>query len=201
MKYPPTLHLLIPLTLILTGCNLTRMLKPVVDTTTQHVLEATITAGTPTKSTPALAIARPSLPRYLDRRQIVDRDQNGDIRINNYDLWSESLDAGIARVIGRNLRAITGSTNIQSIDDFITLEYTGIVEIKFAQFDTGSPNELILECTWAIYDLQGEILQSNAFRTAIPISDASDEKQRLRSHVNAMNEGLARLARDISTKL
>jgi len=190
-------------TLLLTGCNLTRILQPVVDTSKQHVLEATITESAPTTDTPALAIARPALPRYLNRRQLVDRDENNEIRINEYHLWSESLDSGTGRILARNLRALTGSTKIQPVDDFITLDYTALVEIKIAQLDPDEANNLILDCTWSIHDVHGESSTSHAFKTSVPIAAAAtaDTETRMRAHVTAMNEAIARLARDIAAKL
>ena len=93
---------------ILVSCG---MLEPVKDTTINHLLEPTIPDRSITGSSPVIAIARPALPSYLDREQLVSRSANGQLQMNNYHLWAEPLDAAISRVTAINLgRLKTRST-------------------------------------------------------------------------------------------
>ena len=67
-------HLLIPATLLLVSCG---VLEPVKDNSDSYMLEPAIPERAVTGSRPAVAIARPSLPGYLDRQQMVTRTNDG----------------------------------------------------------------------------------------------------------------------------
>jgi len=103
------------------------VLTPVKDVTVNHVLDATVPARQVTGSSPAIAIARPSLPGYLDRQQLVSRGGDGRILMNSYQLWAEPLDTGISRVTALNLGRLANSLNIQPVETFVTLDYESLL--------------------------------------------------------------------------
>lgn len=185
------------LPLFLSACS---VLKPIDDDPVRHILESPISGRTPTSSSPAVAIARPSLPPYLERSEMITRTGDGRLEIHEKDLWSEPLDGGISRVVADNLRRLTGSTNIQPSGNFITRDYSYLVEIRIERFDPLPDGSLRMECTWKLQPVNGGDASPKAFRTTIPIAPSGDSPN-LSGRITAMNEALAQLSRTIAKSL
>lgn len=189
------LSLTVPLLLISCGA-----LKPVKDTSVHHLLEAVIPERPVTGASPAIAISRPSLPSYLDRQQLVSRSGDGQLQMNSYHLWAEPLDAAISRVTATNLGRLTNSLNIQPVENFVTLDYQTLLEIRVSRFEPDLSNNLVLECTWKLQPVVGGVANTRPFRTTVAITPADTPKD-LSGRIAAMNESLVRLAREISRAL
>ncbi|MBB5040333.1 PqiC family protein [Prosthecobacter dejongeii] len=187
--------LLLCLPLLLLSCS---TFKPVKDPASRHLLDPAIPYRAGTSARPALGIARPALPAYLDRQQLVARDGSGAVRVQDNHLWSEPLAPAIARVIAANLSRLTGSTGILPVEDFVTLEYTSLVELRIAQFDPSPAGALVLESTWKVQPVKGGDTDFRSFRTEVPIELTVPP---VSGRIAAMNEALARLSRDIAKSL
>lgn len=197
MKIIPTIF--IPI--FLGSCSI---LSPVDDDPVRHLLEATVSSRSANSSRPAVAVARPSLPPYLERSELVTRTGTGTLEIHEKELWSEPLDAGISRVIADNLRGLTGSTNIQPSANFITRDYSSLVEVRIERFDPLPDGSLVLECTWKAQAIGGGDAAPRSFRTTVPVVVGSEGAQintGMRGRIVAMNEALARLSRAIAKAL
>ena len=181
--------------LLVAGCS---VLKPIDDEPVRHLLESSVPKRVPTLSSPVIAIARPSLPPYLERTELVTRTGNGQLKIHENDLWSEPLDAAIARVISENLRHRTGSTNIQPSGSFINQEYSSVVEIRIDRFDPSPEGVLLLDCTWKAQAVEGGDASARVFRTEVAFDPSVDRMSR---RIVAMNEALSQLAREIAKVL
>ncbi len=185
------------LTLLATACG---VLKPVKDTSVFHLLDPAVPERRITGSTPAVALVRPSLPSYLDRQQLVSRSGDGQLQMNSYHLWSEPLDSAISRVTATNLARLKNSLNIQPVEAFVTLDYQSLLEIRVSRFEPDATNNLIFECTWKLQPVSGRLTATRSFRTRIPIAPTTDSKN-LTPRITAMNEAIARLAREIANAL
>lgn len=172
--------------------------KPVRDPASRHLLDPDVPYRAGHSSSPSVAIARPALPAYLDRQQLVTRDGTGAIRVLDENLWSEPLDSGIARVTAANLSRLTGSTSILPVGDFITLDYKSILELRVAQFDPEASGAMVLECTWRVQPVKGGDTNFRSFRTEVPVTPTIPP---MSGRISAMNEALERLARDIARSL
>lgn len=189
---------LIPLSLfftLLAGCSL---LSPVADAPVRHLLDSSAKEQDPRDSSPVVAIARPSLPPYLERSELVTRLNSGRLSIHENDLWAEPLDAAIARIIAENLRSQTGSTNIQPAGSFISKDYSSIVEIRIDRFDPSSEGVLLLECTWKIQSAEGSGDLTKSFRSEVSFNSQSET---IPNRVKAMNEALENLSKEIAKSL
>jgi len=176
------------------------MLPPVKDTSVHHLLDPAIAERQITGGSPAIAISRPSLPSYLDRQQLVSRGTRGQLEMNSYHLWAEPLDAAISRVTALNLGRLKNSLNIQPVEGFVTLDYQTLLEIRVSRFEPDSPDNLVLECTWKLQPVTGRVANTRSFRTTVTISPPDSPKD-LSGRITAMNEALARLAREIARAL
>lgn len=181
------------LPLLVTACALTR---PVRDTAARHLLDTAVPARAATAVQPAVAVAKPALPAYLDRPQLVQRGTNGEMRVLEDQLWSEPLDAGIARVLAANLARLTGSGAILPASGFVALDYDRLVELSIERCEPGPDGHLVLEAAWKLQPVTGADTPFRAFRTVVPAGAATAAAQ-----VAATNEALARLARAIAARL
>jgi len=191
-------HILVFLTILLAACG---VLTPVKDASVNHVLDAVVPEHAATGSTPAVAIARPSLPGYLDRQQLVSRGTDGRMLMNSYQLWAEPLDAGISRVTAINLGRHANSLNIQPVETFVTLDYDRLLEIRVSRFEPDVAENLVFECTWKLQPVSGRVTNPRNFRTTIAVPGSRDPLGPQTELVAAMNEALARLAREIARAL
>jgi uncharacterized protein len=186
-------YLLLPGLLILTCCG---VLTPVKDSAVHHVLDPLVPDRALTISSPSMAINRPSIPGYLDRQQLVTRS-GGQLMISNVDLWGEPLDAAIARVTASNLSRLTGSTNIQPVENFVTLDYTTLLELRITRFEPDVSNQMILEGTWKLQPIKGGETRSHFYHITVAISPGSSP---ITARLDAMNRCLERLARLIENQ-
>lgn len=172
--------------------------KPVKDNASRHLLDPAIEYRPGTRSSPAVAVARPFLPVYLDRQQLVSRDAAGSVQIEDNRLWSEPLSHGVSRAVAANLARLTGSTAVMPVDDFLALEYAHLVEMRISQFEPDLQGNLVLECVWKLQPVRGGDTDFRSFRTEVPISLTVPL---VNGRVTAMNEALARLSREIARRL
>ncbi len=184
-------YLLLPGLLILTCCG---VLTPVKDSAVHHVLDPLVPDRALTTSSPSMAINRPSIPGYLDRQQLVTRSA-GQLMISSVDLWGEPLDAAIARVTASNLSRLTDSTSIQPVENFVTLDYTTLLELRITRFEPDVSNQMILEGTWKLQPVKGGETRSHFYRITVAISPGSPP---ITARVDAMNRCLEGLARQIT---
>jgi uncharacterized protein len=191
-------YLLFPAALLLISCG---VLEPVTDTSDSHVLDPSVPERAITGSRPAVAIARPSLPGYLDRQQLVTRTNDGRMVMNRNQIWAEPLDAGISRVVAANLGRLENSLNILPVESFITMDYDSLLEIRIARFEPDETGAVVLECTWKLQPVNSPAVNPRPFRTTLPADSHYSATGPQRPRIEAMNEALARLSREISRSL
>lgn len=177
----------------MTSCG---VLTPVKDSAVYHLLDPLVPDRSLTAESPSIAINRPTIPGYLDRQQLVTRS-GGQLMISNVDLWGEPLDVGISRVTASNLSRLTGSTNIQPVENFVTLEYAIMLELRITRFEPDDSNTMILEGTWKLQPVKGGETSSHFYRITVPISPGSLP---IATRVKAMDQCLEQLARRISNQ-
>jgi uncharacterized lipoprotein YmbA len=175
------------------------VLQPVEDKSVNYLLDPAVPERSITGASPAVAIASPSLPGYLDRQQLVSRSAGGELMMNPNHLWGEPLDSGIARVTAANLGRLENSLNIQPVKSFVTLDYQSLLELRITRFEPDASGNVVLECTWKLQPVNGPVATTRAFTTRIPL--AADPLGSQTGRVQAMNEALARLARQIAKSL
>lgn len=182
---------ILPMVLMLTGCG---VFSPVKDSAVYHLLDPLAPNRRLTNRNPTVAVNRPSIPGYLDRQQLVTRN-GGTLVISELDLWGEPLDTGIARVTSSNLSRLTGSATIQPVEDFVTLDYAVLLELRIQGFEPDASGQMILEGTWNLQPTRGGEANRHYFR--IPMTIASSPSTPV-ARVDAMNKCLYLLARQIA---
>jgi uncharacterized protein len=80
----------------------------------------------------------------------------------------------------------------------VTLDYQSLLEIRVSRFEPDASNTLVFECTWKLQPVAGPVVDVRPFRTTVAIPPADSPKD-LSGRITAMNEALARLAREIAS--
>ncbi len=192
-----TLILVVLLPIVTSACS---VLKPVKDSSVNQLLDPVVPERRISGSKPAVAIARPALPGYLDRQQLVSRGGGGELRMNPNHVWAEPLASGISRVTAHNLARLTNSLNIQPVESFITVDYDRLLEIRISRFEPDGSGMLVLECTWKLQPVSGRLAETRSFSARVEVVRPEDGGSPA-GQTAAMNEALGRLAREIARSL
>ena len=108
-----------------------------------------VAASTEPAKGPALGIGPVTLPRYLDRINIVTR-RGAEIDVAEFDRWSEALIEGVPRVIAADLATLLGTERIVVFPWSADREINRQVVIEIARFDGTLGGEVQLEARWRI---------------------------------------------------
>ena len=111
----------------------------------------------------------------------------------------EDKSVNYARVTAANLGRLENSLNIQPVKSFVTLDYQSLLELRITRFEPDATGHVVLECTWKLQPVNGPVAPTRAFTTRVPL--AADPLGLQTGRVQAMNEALARLARQIAKSL
>ena len=79
--------------------------------------------------------------------------------------------------------------------------YQSLLEIRVSRFEPDATGEVVLDCTWKLQPVVGRVAPTRAFSTRVTPAGPSVITGPQTYRINAMNEALARLARDIARSL
>jgi uncharacterized lipoprotein YmbA len=154
----------------------------------------------PTTSTgqgPALGIGPVTLPKYLDRPQIVTRAGPYQLQFGEYDRWAESLDTNFSRVLAENLSLLTPTDRVAIYPwpRGTPIDYQ--VSIEVAQFAGQRGGESVLIASWTLFRGEGqEALVSRKSRYSAPAAGEAYEAM-----VAAMSQTVADVSREIASAI
>jgi hypothetical protein len=149
------------------------------------------------KRPPAVVIGVVSLPKYLDRPQLVTRPDAYVVELSEFDRWAEPLDDMVSRVVAENLGQLLGSDQV-----FIGTRSRGAdrayqVEIAFYRFDVDDANQARVVARWEIREREKDRLVATQQTTVgVPVTGAGYEAQ-----TAALSAALAQLCREIAEPL
>ena len=136
-----------------------------------------------------------TLPRYVDRPQIVTRTSPYELKLAEFDRWAEALDTNFSRALAENLSLLLPSARVVTspwpratpIDHQITVDVTHFVS------QVGGDSLLIAD--WTLFRGEGpDVLGSGRSRFT-----ASPGGPDYAAIVAAMSQTVASLSREIAT--
>jgi uncharacterized lipoprotein YmbA len=160
-----------------------------------YVLSATETRGAPSPDGPALLVGPVTLPRYLDRPQIVTRPTPNQLALAEYDRWGGRLDDNLTRVLAQDLSVHMNTSRVavfpreQRVPDAVQ------IALDVSRFEqVGAHSTVELDAQWSIYPPD---------RRQAPVIGLSRVKVEARggdvvATVAAMSEAIDRLAQEIA---
>ena len=97
-----------------------------------------------------IGIGPVTIPRYLDRPQILTRISDQELQVDEFNQWAEPLKISIPRVLGENLSSLTGGNPIRRFpwkpSDPIDIQ----VFLDIHRFETDANGKVTLKATWRI---------------------------------------------------
>ena len=142
---------------------------------------------------PVIGVGPITLPKYLDRPQIVTRASRNQLALGEFDRWAEPLQDNISRVLAENLARLipTDQVLLQAWPRSATLDYQVTVEVL--QFDGWLGGESTLLARWSILDGAEHELFNRMVHLHAPTGGRDYEAM-----VVVMNQMIETLSRDIA---
>ncbi|MGH8064574.1 MAG: PqiC family protein [Candidatus Entotheonellia bacterium] len=146
---------------------------------------------------PTIGVGPVTLPRYLDRPQIVTRTSPYELKLAEFDRWAEALDTNFSRVLAENLSLLIPASRVVIAPWLRTtpIDYQIIVEVTHFLSQLGGESLLIAD--WTLFKGEGQqALMSGKSRFS-----ASTGGQDYAAIVAAMSQTVASLSREIATAI
>lgn len=100
-------------------------------------------------STPALGIGPISLPAYLDRAQVVVREDAHGLELMEFNQWAEPLQDNFVRVFSENLAARVGTDRI-ALHPWGSTTVDFRVEVRVIRFECDVTGKCTLAARWMV---------------------------------------------------
>ena len=156
-------------------------------------VKAPLTADSPMAAR-GLGVGPITLPEFLEGPQIITRQEENLLNINEFHRWADSLKAQITTVMVDNLSAMLNTPNVVVYPwerPFIP-EYQ--LYIDFRQFDGQTAGSITLEAVWSIVDTN----DSKRLLTKRTSLVESTNGEGYKAYVTAMNLALEKLSKEIA---
>jgi uncharacterized lipoprotein YmbA len=142
---------------------------------------------------PVIAVGPVTLPKYLDRPQIVTRASRNRLTLGEFDRWAEPLQDNVTRVLGENLARLVPTDYIllQTWPHPANLDYQ--VKLEVLDFEGGLGGESVLLALWSLLDGAERPLMTRRASFQTPVGGRDYEAM-----VQAMNQMIDALSRDIA---
>jgi uncharacterized protein len=152
--------------------------------------------GTAAAQGPVIGVGPITVPKYLDRPQIITRSGRNQLALGEFDRWAEPLQDNVLRVLGENLAFLipTDQVLLHARPQSATLDYQ--VTVDMLHFDGWLGGESTLLAHWSILDRAELPLLSQRASLNILVGRGDYEAM-----VAALSELLARLSGDIAVAI
>jgi uncharacterized protein len=152
--------------------------------------------GTAAAQGPVIGVGPITVPKYLDRPQIITRSGRNQLGLGEFDRWAEPLQDNVLRVLGENLAFLipTDQVLLHARPQSATLDYQ--VTVDMLHFDGWLGGESTLLAHWSILDRAELPLLSQRASLNVLVGGGDYEAM-----VAALSELLARLSGDIAVAI
>jgi len=147
----------------------------------------------------SIGIGPVKIPEYLDQPKIVTRGASHELKLAEFDRWSEGLSGNITRVLAKNLSVLLCSKTIATFPwrGGIFLDYR--IEMDIERFDGDLGGNVSLEAWWRLLSGDGKtLLQSKRTIFSEP-AGGGDYESLVRAHSRALEKLSSEIAQAIKT--
>jgi uncharacterized protein len=157
----------------------------------------TASPGTSGQQGPTIGVGPVTLPRYVDRPQIVTRTSPYELKLAEFDRWAEALDTNFTRVLAENLSILlpTARVVMSPWPRAIPIDYQVTVDVTHFLSQVGGDSLLIAD--WTLFKGEGQ----DALTSGTSRFSASPAGQDYAAIVAAMSQTVASLSREIATTI
>jgi uncharacterized lipoprotein YmbA len=199
----------IPRTLLLAGIVLLAPAGCIGNNEPTRLYVLTATTDKPASTSPtgiAVGIGPVTLPRYLDRPQIVTRVEANSLDQANFDQWGGDLTDNITRVLATNLSNLLATDRVSLFpwQDGAPVDYQ--VTLNISRFEQDKDGNAVLNVFWSIVNPKdGTVLlmrrSSYTQPAGAPASSEADNPRPFDAQAAAMSRDLALFSRDVATAI
>ncbi len=162
---------------------------------TRYYLLTTATIG-PLDAAPATLLVGPvTVPGYLDRPQILTRENGEQVQIAEFDRWAEPLPDSVPRVLTDDLAAALPTWTVSRGAAAATGKACRL-SLSVARFDGHPGGDVVLEARWRVAGLDEGRTINHASRIIEPTGGAGYD-----ALVSAMSRALGKLALEVGTAI
>jgi len=152
---------------------------------TINAIEATEQASA-TASPLAVVVGPITIPRYLQRPQIVSRTGDSRLRYDEFNRWGGSLESEVLRVLGENLATLLATERVVVYPRRAVFPTDYAVRFDFERFDAQRGEELVLKVRWVVLPpAGGDALAVESTTIREPLA-SSKVKELVRAHGAAL---------------
>ncbi len=159
-----------------------------------YVLSAPEATKPPPPDGQAILVGPVTLPRYLDRPQIVTRPTPNQLSLAEYDRWGGRLDDNVARVLAQDLAAHLGTSRVAIFPREQRLPDALQISVDVSRFErVGENGDVELDAQWSLYPPNRSEPVIGTSRVRVAPKGGGVE-----ATVAAMSEALDRLAQEVA---
>ena len=142
----------------------------------------------------SLGIGPISLPKYLNRPQIVTRASRHSLTLAEFHKWAEQLEVNFSHVVAENLSILLSTDRVELFPwkRQRSIDYQVVMDV--IQFDRNPEGEALLLARWSLMDGKGQpVVMGKKSRVTV-----NPKGQDYESLVEALSETLTGLSREIA---
>jgi uncharacterized lipoprotein YmbA len=144
---------------------------------------------------PVIVLSPVRIPHYVDRPQIVTATGKNAYQLSELNRWAEALDHNIGRVLAQNLTVLVPAEVFFSNTSTTAERVNFRVSVNILEFHADPQGQAGLTAQWQITRSDGALVNRQvSYRAPASTSD-------YRIIVEALNDCLNRLSRDLATEL
>lgn len=143
----------------------------------------------------SIGVGPVTLADYLDRPQIIVRDNAYKVKLSTFDQWAGPLDTGLPTVLVGDLAALMPQDDVVMVPQpFLTaLDYQ--VRINVSRFDIDTAGNAVTEAQWQVFDVKKNAVvatQNSVLREAAGTGTGTE------AGVAALSRTLGALSREMA---
>jgi uncharacterized lipoprotein YmbA len=140
-----------------------------------------------------IELAQVSMPRYLERSQIVRSSENYQLDVMSNDWWGEPLGAMLGRVLVDELSQRLPQSTVVSESGAVTVSPDATIELNMQRLDEDVSGNLVLQAQASVSfkGRPGQALRNFRFVVAPPEPGIRGEVNAISSAVGQLADGLA----------
>jgi uncharacterized protein len=140
-----------------------------------------------------IAIQQISLPRYLERSEIVRSSENYRLDVMSNDWWGEPLGAMLTRILVEELTQRLPQSTVFRESGALTASPDATIELNMQRLDEDASGNLVLQAQASV-DFKGQrtpVLRNFRFVVTPPAADIQGEVNAISTAVGQLADGLA----------
>ena len=129
-----------------------------------YQLQQPITDVASHENTATVLLGPLKIADYLQRENMLQREVDGSLTLNQQARWAGSLDNDIGQFLLRQVSAQLGSSRISLYPDRIGMQAQAQIVLNISRLDSGVQQPAVLEAQWRLLDGKGALSSSRVLR-------------------------------------